>query len=444
MKKQVAYSAQQQAQGQPTLEGVAASETPRAVENKGQRLFRSLRQRNFRLYWFGQMVSLVGTWMQSIGQAWLVLTLTHSPVQLGVVGALQWLPVLLFSLFGGVFADRWPKRRVLLITQTAAMLQALLLWGLVATSTVQIWHIYLLALLLGLTNCLGWPAGRAFTVELVGREDLPNAIALNASLANLARIVGPGLGGVIIALRGEAALFLLNALSFLAVIAALALINTRLLHAQPAPQGSVSGPQTIWQRLGEGIAYVWKTPAVLSVILVVALVLLFGSNFNIFLPLFATAVLHAGPSGFGFLSAAIGAGSLLAALWLAWRNQQPAMRRVLAGVLLFGVLEVGFALSPLYPLSIALIAGVGFAETTFASLATTMLQTVTPDHLRGRVMSVQVLFFDGTVPVGYLLVGWLASLAGPSIAMLICACLCLLIAGVGWRWREVVAGSVSK
>src|SRR3984893_1264152 len=223
-------------QGQPVTENVSVPETPanlspKALERGPLRALTSLRQRNFRLYWFGQLISLMGTMMQSIGQAWLVLELTHSAWQLGLVGALQALPVLLFSIFGGVFADRWPKRRVLLFTQAAAMIQALLLWGLIATGTIQLWHLYILAMLLGFTNSLYLPTSRAFVVEMVGREDLPNAIALNSSLSTLARIVGPGLGGIIIAASGVTMLFLLNALSFLPVMVGLALIKSHALHA---------------------------------------------------------------------------------------------------------------------------------------------------------------------------------------------------------------------
>ncbi len=401
-----------------------------------QRAFTSLRQRNFRFFWFGQMISLIGSRMQTLGQAWLVLELTHSAWQLGLVGALQFLPVLLFSIFGGVFADRWPKRRVLLLTEAAAMLQAFLLWVLIATGTVQLWHLYVLALLLGLTNSLDTPTRQAFVVELVGREDLSNAVALNFSLSNLARIVGPGLGGIIIATSGVTVLFLLNALSFLAVLVGLALIRSHELHAQALEHRGVGERQSTWQSLREGMDYVWKTPAVVLVILVVGLVLLFGSNFNVFLPLFATDVLHIGATGFGFLSAAIGVGSLCSALWLAWSNQRPTIRGVLIGTLVFGVLEVVFAVLHIYLLSLVLIASVGFAETTFATLAITTLQTVAPNHLRGRVMSVYVLFFDGSVPLGYLLAGWLSDLCGTPIALLICALLSLLVAGAGWLWRK--------
>ncbi len=396
----------------------------------------SLRQRNFRLFWFGQMISLTGSYMQSIGQTWLVLELTHSAFQLGLVGALQALPVLLFALVGGVLADRWPKRRVLFCTQAAAMIQALLLWALITTGTVQLWHVYVLALLLGLTNCLGRPTGQAFVVELVGRADLPNAVALNSSLSNLTRIVGPGLGGVIIAVSGVASLFLLNALSFIAVLAALALINSRDLHAQAPRHTNAGARQTTWQSLREGVDYVRNTPAVSLVILVVGLMLLFGSNFNVVLPFFATGVLHAGATGFGFLSGASGVGSLIASLWLAWRNQKPTITRVLIGALVFGVLEAVFAVSRIYPLSLALIASVGGAEIVFTTLAVTMLQTVAPDHLRGRVMSVAILFFDGSLPLGYLLMGWLAGRYGASSALLIGALLSLLVVGGAWLWRK--------
>src|SRR5713226_3906705 len=214
------------------LESVLSSTTTEQQQVKGfLRAFLALRHRNYRLFWFGQMISLIGTWMQSIGQAWLVLELTHSAWLLGVVGALQFLPIMFLSLFGGVLADRLPKRKVLLFTQSFAALQAVLLWALVASGQVQIWHVLVLAALLGLTNSLDMPTRQAFVVEMVGREDLPNAIALNSSLFNMARIVGPGIGGLIIAWLGVAPLFLLNAISFIAVIIGLALIDMNHLYA---------------------------------------------------------------------------------------------------------------------------------------------------------------------------------------------------------------------
>src|SRR5436305_2194636 len=221
------------------------------------RAFLALRHCNFRLFWFGQMISLMGTWMQTIGQAWLVLQLTHSVLLLGLVGALQFLPVMLLSLFGGVLADRLPKRKVLLFTQSFAMLQAAVLWTLVATGEVRLWHVLVLAALLGLTNSIDMPTRQAFVVEMVGREDLPNAIALNSSLFNMARIVGPGIGGLIIAWAGVAPLFLLNAISFIPVIIGLALIDLSKLYAHRKRVESEAGAarQSTIQSLREGLVY---------------------------------------------------------------------------------------------------------------------------------------------------------------------------------------------
>src|SRR5579884_913420 len=214
----------------PVVVGVTTEETRQA---RGlTRTFVALRHRNFRLFWFGQLISLIGTWMQTTAQAWLVLELTHSAWWLGLVGALQFLPVMFFALFGGVLADRLPKRSVLIFTQSSAMIQAFILWILVATGEVRIWHVMILALLLGITNALDMPTRQAFVVEMVGRADLPNAIALNSSLFNMARIIGPGIGGILIAWLGVAPLFLLNALSFIAVIIGLAMIDMKQLHGQ--------------------------------------------------------------------------------------------------------------------------------------------------------------------------------------------------------------------
>jgi MFS family permease len=413
---------------------------PAAARQPGRgvpRALASLRHRNYRLYWFGQLISLVGTWMQTTGQAWLVLQLTRDPVQLGLVGALQFLPVLLFSLFGGVFADRWAKRRLLLVTNSLAMAQAFVLWALVATNAIQLWQLYVLAMLLGLTTSLDQPVRSAFVVELVGREDLPNAVALSAVPVNVARVLGPGLGGVIIAASGVTTLFLLNGLSFLAALAALALMRSRELYAQPPHQQGSTAPtrQSTWRSLREGLAFVRCTPALRLVIVVVGIVLLFGANFNVVLPLFATDVLHAGPKGFGYLSAALGIGALLSSAWLAWSHLRPTIGRILIGTLLFTLLEAAFTLSRLFPLSVAFIAGVGAAEGIFGALAITTLQTVTPDSLRGRVNGVYIVCFTGSIPVGYLLAGWLSAAIGSAPGLLICDALCLLAVAAGWLWR---------
>jgi MFS family permease len=414
-----------------------ASSVRTGSEKDPFRLVRALRQRNFRLFWFGQLVSVMGTWMQSIGQAWLVLDLTHSPVQLGVVGALQLLPVLLFSLFTGVFVDRLPKRRLLLLTQSAALLQALALWYLVASHSIMLWQIYVLALLLGVTFSLDKPARQAFVVEVVGREDLPNAVALKSALDNLARIVGPSLGGVVIAVSGVATLFLLNAVSYLAVILALALIRISEVHTQPSVHltPAYGQPMTVWQGLREGLAYLWCTPALLLPMTVVGLGLLFGSNFNVILPLYATEVLAVGAPGFGALSGALGVGALLGALWLAWTSRRPTIGRILLDGAIFGALLAVFSLTRSFLLALVVIASVGCAETLFVERYAMLSQALPPDHMRGRVMSVSVLFIDGTVPLGYMLMGWLSSRFSVPAAVLVGAALTLVVVGVGWLAR---------
>ncbi|MGZ3616535.1 MAG: MFS transporter, partial [Ktedonobacteraceae bacterium] len=400
----------------------------------------------FRLFWFGQLISLTGTWMQSIGQAWLVLELTHSAWLLGVVGALQFLPVMLLSLFGGVLADRLPKRKVLLFTQSFAMLQAAVLWILVVSGHVQVWEVLVLASLLGLTNSFDMPTRQAFVVEMVGREDLPNAIALNSSVFNMARVVGPGLGGLIIAFLGIAPLFLLNAISFVPVIIGLALIRMSELHALPKQlkAGDKTSKQSTLQSLREGLEYVLHTPSILLIIAVIGIVSLFGINFNVILPLFATDVLHSGALGFGFLSAAFGVGSLFSALWLAWGNRKPSIQYVLIAAVVFSILEIIFAFSHLYALSLILIAMVGFAMIAFSANSNTTLQTVTPDRLRGRVMSVYMVVFAGSVPLGNLFTGGLAHFYGAPFALIVGGCLSLVAAVVGWILRKSAEKSLAE
>jgi MFS family permease len=410
------------------------------------RAFLALRHRNFRLFWSGQLISLIGTWMQSTGQAWLVLQLTHSAWWLGLVGALQFLPVMLLSLFGGVLADRLPKRKVLLFTQSFAMLQAAILWALVVTGMIQLWHVLVLATLLGLTNSIDMPTRQAFVSEMVGREDLPNAVALNSSVFNLARIVGPGIGGLIIAAYGIMPLFFLNAISFIPVIIGLAMIDLRRLFGQvkrAVPEKGAQRQSTL-QSLREGLIYVRQTPSVLLIITVIGIISLFGINFNVVLPLFATDVLKTGAAGFGFISSAFGLGSLLAALWLAWSNQKPSVRFMLISALIFCILEAVFALSHIYALSLLLIASVGFAQIAFSANANTTLQTVAPDRLRGRVMSVYMLVFAGSVPLGNLFTGGLAHLAGAPIALLVGAGLSLIAAIVGWVLRAPAEKDLAK
>jgi MFS family permease len=395
--------------------------------------FMALQHRNFRLFWIGQLISLIGTWMDSTGQSWLVLHLTGNALALGLVGALQFLPILLLTLFGGVLADRLPKRRVLVFTQSFLALQAATLCILVFTGKIQIWHIYILAILFGLTNSLDMPTRQSFVVEMVGREALPNAIALNSSVFNMSRIVGPGIAGLIIAQLGEGPLFFLNSLSFIPVIIGLLMINVKELYGQPHQEEAA--PSSTMQSLREGLVYVKRTPAVLLIVVVIGLVSLFGINFNVVLPLVATGALHVGSEGFGFISSAFGVGSLIAALWLAWGNKTPSLSRMLIFAVLFSIVLGLFGFSHWYPLSLVLIAATGFMQISFSALANTTLQTVTPDHLRGRVMSVYMLVFNGTTPIGNLFIGGLANSVGISIAVIVSAGLSLVAAVAGWIRR---------
>lgn len=434
-----------QAQGELTV----AEQTPSHEQQPGKGLLRAfvaLQHRNFRLFWFGQLISLIGTWMQSIGQAWLVLELTHSAFLLGLVGALQFLPVMLLALFGGVLADRWPKRKVLLFTQTSAMIQAFILAILVITGTVQIWHIFVLATLLGLTNAIDMPTRQAFVVEMVGRDSLPNAIALNSSVFNMARIIGPGIGGLIIAALGVAPLFLLNAVSFIAVLIGLAMIDMKTLYGQQKRATTLHDEpkQSTLQSLREGLNYVYHTPSVFLIIAVIGVISLFGINFNVVLPLFATEVLHVGATGFGFISSAFGIGSLVAALWLAWGNKKPSIIHLLIEGTIFCVILGLFALSGNYYLSLILIAGVGFTQIAFSAIANTTLQTVAPNHLRGRVMSVYMVVFAGTTPIGNLFIGGLAVLIGVPFSLLVGAILSLAAAIAGWVFRKPALKSLAE
>jgi MFS family permease len=405
--------------------------------------FSAFSHRNYRLYWLGQLISVFGTWMQSIGQVWLVLELTHSALQIGLVVAIQSLPILLFSLFGGVFADLWPKRHVLFLTQVLSAAQALTLFGLVATHSSALWQVYLLALLLGVTNCVYRPASQAFLVELVGRDDLTRAVALYSSIDTLGRILGPSLGGLLIAAGGVAPLFLLNGISYLAVLGALALMDPHKLYAQANLQRE-GRHDTIWQQIGEGLRYVWRTPAVMVVIVIVGLVLLFGSNFSVVLPIFSTQVLGDGARDFGFLSAAFGVGALVATLGMAARNPTATVRQVLLGSLGFSVLVLAFGLTHAYLPALALITAVGGAETLMSDLTVTMAQRLAPDYLRGRVVSVYILFFGGLVPPGYILTGWLVGTHGVRATLVLCASICLLITGAGWLWWRTASTSPDK
>ncbi len=386
----------------------------------GSSTFHALRNRNFRLFFSGQLISLIGTWMQTVGQAWLVLHLTGSAFALGTVAAFQFLPISLFTLFAGVLVDRLPKRRILLVTQTAALVQALLLAVLVQTGWVRLWHVYVLATSLGFINCIDNPARKAFVIEMVGREDLVNAVALNSTLFNAARVVGPAVGGIVIAGIGMAPCFYLNAVSFLAVIGGLAAMGKDLL--QPPP---VQPPGPTLARLGEGLRFAVVTPAILTVVILMFALGTFAYNFNTTLPLLAKNALGLGADGFGSLLSAQGAGSLVAALVIAARARI-SERDLLCGAIGVTALLAALASSRSYAISIVIMIAIGIASVAFNAAAQSLLQLGVPDHMRGRIMSLHTLLFLGTTPVGGLVTGWLAERWGIRAALGVEASICVI------------------
>lgn len=390
-------------------------------------LSRSFRHRNYRLFFTGQFISLVGTWMQQVAQSWLVYNITGSSLSLGLVGFASQLPLFAFSLFGGVAADRFDKRAVLIWTQAAAMVQAALMAWLAFSGHVQVWQVMCLAALLGVVNAVDVPTRQAFIVELVGREDLHNAIALNSSMFNSARILGPSVAGLLLAAVGEGWCFTLNAMSFLAVIACLARMDTPRGARRPTG-GSVG------QQLREGLAYAWCDSRVRLVLFLVTVVSVMGMSFVVLMPVFARDVLGGGPQGLGLLMAAAGVGSLAAALTLALRGQGRGVGRfAYFGMLGFGASLALFAQSANFWLSAALLVPVGYCMIASMASANTMLQLLSPDGLRGRVMALYSMMFLGMAPFGALLAGGLAQAVGAPAAVTACGAVCLAVTGLAGR-----------
>jgi len=391
--------------------------------------FPALRHRNFRLFVFGQGISVIGTWMQSTAQVWLVLTLTNSPFLLGTVNAFQWIPVTLLSLVGGVYADRLPKRRLLLITQTSLMVLPFVLALLTWTGIVRYWHIAALALLLGLTNSLDMPTRQSFFAEMVEREDLANAIALNSAIINGGRVIGPAVAGLIIASAGVAPAFLLNGISFLAVIAALASMQVRPMLAVPR--------QPMLDHIGEGLRYVRQTPTVLTTLVLLAAVSAFVLNFNILIPVLARSVLKGSAGTYGTLLATVGTGSLIGALLLASASRQGPRRELIplgAAVVSLAVFFLGFTHS--YPPAAALAFIGGLAMILFASSSNSVVQMQVPDQLRGRVMSVHAMVFAGSSPIGAILTGGVMDLWGPAAGFFVGGSLGLLATAAIVLWAR--------
>lgn len=383
--------------------------------------FRALSHRNYRLFFGGQSISLIGTWLQLTAVSWLVFRLTQSSFLLGVVGFTSRIPTFVLASFAGVLVDRWNRHRLLVATQVFSLIQALLLAILVLTGTIAIWHIIVLTLFLGIVNAFDVPVRQSFVVEMIERrEDLGNAIALNSSMVNGARLLGPSVAGTLIALMGEGLCFLLNALSFVAVIAAL--LGMRIT---PKPRQAQKTP--LWRGLTEGYRYAFGFFPIWSLLLLVALVSFMAMPYTVLMPVFAGEILHGGPQTLGFLLAATGVGALVGTLFLASRRNVLGLGRIIAmASILFGIGLIGFSFSRVFWLSAAMMVVTGFGMMVQMTSTNTVLQTIVEEDKRGRVMSFYTMAFMGMVPFGSLFSGILASAIGAPGTTLVGGISCIL------------------
>ena len=390
-----------------------------SVSNSSARTFRSLqRHRNFRLYFAGQSISISGTWVQNIAQAWLIVELTHSPVgsplALGALAAFQFLPYTVLGLLGGPLVDRFDKRMTIVATQSILMLSAAALAILSLSGRATVWEVFVLAAVGGAVQVVDSPARQSFVFEMVGRKELPNAVSLNASLFNLARAAGPAVAGVLIATVGVTLCFAINAASFLAVIGSLLLMRATELFTTERDED-----QGVVRSLGEGVSWVLHTPAAWLTCGLILVVSTFAFNFNVLLPVMATVTLRSGPIVFGILTACFGVGALAGALFTAAVGR-PSWPLLLGGGAVFSILLM--ALAPLHWVAAcgAMLALTGAAYTTYTSMSNATIQLAAPDQLRGRAMAIYGYIFTGVpAPLGGLLAGWLSSVGGTQLALLI-------------------------
>ncbi len=384
-------------------------------------IFRSLRYRNYRLFFVGQGISLIGTWMQRIAMPWLVYHLTGSPLLLGVIDFVSQIPSFVLMPFAGVLTDRWNRHRILIITQILAMLQALILAILFFAGIIRVWHVIVLGVFSGCINAFDVPARQSFVIEMVEKkEDLGNAIALNSSMFNVARLLGPSIAGILIAYTGEGICFLLNALSYIVVIVC-------LLNMKVVPRKSIRKNSRVVRELREGVSYAVGFAPIRYVILLLALISLMGMPYSVLMPVFAKEILHGDSHTFGFLMAASGVGALTGAIYLAYRKSVRGLGKVIplcAGLFGFGL--IGFSLSRFFPLSLGLMTVVGFGMMMQMASGNTILQTVVEDDKRGRVMSFYTMAIMGTAPFGSLLAGKLADILGVPDTLTIGDISCIL------------------
>jgi MFS family permease len=396
----------------------------RLAESKLPESLRALRHRNYQLFFGGQFISLSGTWMQSVAQSWLVYRLTGSAILLGLVAFASQIPVFLFAPIGGAAADRSSRHRIIIVTQIAAMVLAFILAALTLTHRIHVWHLFVLAALLGVTYAFYVPAASAFVVDMVGREDLMNAIALNSSLVNGARIVGPAIAGILVATIGEGWCFFLNGASYIAVIIGLMMMRV-------TPHRKVPLPGSPLAHVVEGFRFVWHAGPVRALLLLLGAVSLFGTPYAVLMPIFADQILHGGASGLGLLMGASGFGALLGAVSLAARNRVRGLGRwVAVSTAGFGASLILFSLSHSYWFSAALLLPVGFTMMIEMAASNTLIQAMVPDNLRGRVMAVYSMMFMGMAPIGALVAGSLAHRLGAPNTVLLGGAVCIVGAAV--------------
>jgi MFS family permease len=397
-----------------------------------QETFAAMKHYNYRLWFAGQTVSLMGTWMQSTAQGYLIYQLTGSPAYLGLVGFMGGVPTLLFTLYGGVIADRISRRNMMVITQTSMLVLAFILAGLVFTNLVQPWHIVLLAFLLGIANAFDAPARVAFVTELVSHEDMTNAIALNSTMFNIATVVGPSVAGLTYAAFGPAWCFTLNGISFIAVIVALL-----LMHIQPVVR--LVRRATVMADLKEGLRYVFSHSLILSLIGSIGLVSIFGLGMMTLLPAWATDILHGDVTTNGWLVSARGFGSLVSALMLAYLGSRRLRGRLwMLGALTMPVMLFIFAMVRWLPLSLLLLVGVGWSFMMVMNNSNALMQSSVPDHLRGRVMSVYTLVFFGAMPLGSLFAGAFAQKFNEPLTVMVSAAVLMAMAIASWIFLPVI------
>ncbi|HEY6538710.1 MAG TPA: MFS transporter [Candidatus Dormibacteraeota bacterium] len=397
------------------------------------RTFSALGTRNYRYFFSGQAVSVTGSWLQSTAQAWLILELTHSPFMLGLLLMVQFLPNLVLQPFGGVIADRWPKRRILMLTQASFAVTAGILGVTEGLRLVSVWEVFLVVGLFGLINVVDGPTRQAFVPEMVGPRRMPNAVALNSMVFNGARVIGPAVGGLLIATVGTSVCFDLNAVSYLAVLGSLWWMHPSELHPSPRREGPRAG--TLVQ-VREAVAYVRRTPEVGLVIVMMAVVGAFSFNITLLITALARSGLHAGAGGFGLLSAALGAGALLGAIGVAYASRA-SMRALLVGCAIFGFFLALAGQATTLGLAMVLLALAGGGMIVYSAMSNSVIQTFTPGALRGRVMGLYLWVFLGTTPIGSLVFGAAEQAWGIRIAMALAGAAALLAAaGATWWWSR--------